>query len=43
MAYASKLKALYDAWLETLPQDRVMIVDEDEGFDLADVLRFLEE
>lgn len=43
MAYASKLKALYDAWLETLPQDRVLIVDEDEGVDIDAVLRFLED
>lgn len=43
MAYASKLKTLYDEWLENLPQDRVMIVDEDAGFDLDEVLRFLEE
>ena len=42
MAYAVKLKALYDAWLETLPKERVMIVDEDEGFDLDEVIRFLE-
>jgi len=40
--YAEKLKALYDAWLETLPPDRVMIVDEDEGVDLDEVLRFIE-
>ena len=43
IAYASKLKRLYDEWLQTLPQERVMIVDEDEGFDLDEVLRFLEE
>lgn len=42
MAYASKLKALYDEWLETLPKDRVLIVDEDEGVDMDAVLRFLE-
>lgn len=42
MAYASKLQALYDEWLETLPKDRVLIVDEDEGVDMDAVLRFLE-
>ena len=43
MAYASKQKALYDAWAETLPQDKVLVVDEDEGVDLEKIVRFLEE
>ena len=42
MAYASKQKALYDAWAETLPQDKVLVVDEDEGVDLEKIVRFLE-
>ena len=41
-AYAEKLKALYDEWLETLPKDRVLIVDEDEGVDLDAIIRFIE-
>jgi deoxyadenosine/deoxycytidine kinase len=43
MAYASKQKALYDAWAETLPQDKVLVVDEDEDVDLEKIVRFLEE
>ena len=43
MAYASKQKALYDAWAETLPQDKVLVVDEDEGVDLEKIVRFLED
>jgi deoxyadenosine/deoxycytidine kinase len=43
MAYASKQKALYDAWAKTLPQDKVLVVDEDEGVDLEKIVRFLEE
>ncbi len=42
MAYASKQKTLYDAWAETLPQDKVLVVDEDEGVDLDKIIRFLE-
>ena len=41
-AYAEKQKALYDAWVKTLPRDRVMIVNEDAGVDLEAILRFLE-
>ena len=41
-AYAEKLKALYDEWLDTLPQEKVLIVDEDEGVDLDAIVRFLE-
>lgn len=40
--YAEKLKALYDEWLETLPHDRVMIVDEDEGVNLDEIVAFIE-
>ena len=42
MAYATKQKALYDAWAETLPKDQVLIVDEDEGVDLERIIQFLE-
>ena len=41
-SYAEKLKALYDAWAETLPQDKVLVVDEDAGVDLEEILRFIE-
>lgn len=40
--YATKLKALYDQWLTTLPQDKVFIVDEDEGVDLEAIVKFIE-
>ena len=35
-------KALYDAWADSLPKEKVLIVDEDEGVDLDAVLRFIE-
>lgn len=41
-AYASKLSALYEEWLLTLPQDRVLIVDADKGVDIGEILRFIE-
>lgn len=41
-SYAEKLKALYDAWAENLPADKVLVVDEDAGVDLDAVLRFIE-
>ena len=41
VAYATKLSALYEEWLATLPPERVLIVDEDEGVDLDAVLRFI--
>ncbi len=39
--YIVRLKALYDAWAAGLPQERVLVVDEDEGVDLAAVMRFI--
>ena len=41
VAYATKLSALYEEWIATLPPERVLIVDEDEGVDLDAVLRFI--
>lgn len=41
-AYAEHQKRLYDAWAETLPKDKVLIVDEDEGVDLEKIIAFLE-
>ncbi len=41
--YARKLNALYEAWLETLPRERVLVVDEDQGVDVDAVLRFIRE
>ena len=35
-------KALYDAWADGLPKEKVLIVDEDAGVDLDAVLRFIE-
>ena len=42
-AYAEKQKALYDEWVTTLPQDKLMIVEAcEEGIDLDAVARFIE-
>ena len=41
-AYCEKQKRLYDAWAETLPKDRVMVVDMDREPDLDAILAFLE-
>lgn len=41
--YARKLNALYEVWLETLPPERVLVVEEDEGVDVDAVLRFIQE
>ncbi|MCI5956836.1 MAG: deoxynucleoside kinase [Clostridiales bacterium] len=40
--YARKLNELYEQWLETLPCERVLVVDEDRGVDIEAVLRFIE-
>ena len=42
-AYAEKQRQLYEEWVQTLPQDRLMIVDEDAGVDMEAILRFLED
>ena len=41
-AWVENQKALYDAWAESLPREKVLIVDEDEGVDLDTVLRFIQ-
>lgn len=41
-AYATKLSALYEEWLQTLPQDKVMIVDCDSGVDMDAIMEFIE-
>lgn len=41
-AYAEKQKQLYDAWVETLPPEKVLIVDADAGVDLDAILHFIE-
>ena len=41
-AYATKLSRLYEEWLKTLPQDKVLIVDADKGVDMEEILRFIE-
>ena len=41
-SYAEKLKALYDAWAESLPADKLLIVDEDKGVNMEEILRFIE-
>lgn len=40
-AYAEQQKVLYDAWAETLPPEKVLIVDADKGVDLDAILRFI--
>lgn len=41
-AYAEKQKRLYDEWVDTLPEDKVLVVDADIGIDLDKVARFIE-
>ena len=41
-AYAMHLSALYDQWLETLPKEKVLIVDADSGIDMEAIMRFIE-
>lgn len=40
-AYAEQQKALYDAWAESLPPEKVLIIDADNGVDLDAILRFI--
>lgn len=40
--YAERQKRLYDAWVESLPKDRVLIVDVENGVDLDEIARFIE-
>lgn len=42
-SYASHQKRLYDAWAETLPPEKTLVVDADHEIDLAPILRFIEE
>lgn len=43
LMYIVDLKKLYDEWLQTLPQDRTLIVNMDEGsYDLERIVAFLE-
>jgi len=39
--YAQKLFNLYEKWLLTLPAEKVLVVDEDQGVDLEAVLEFI--
>ena len=41
-AYAEKLRALYEEWIEELPREKLLIVDADSGVDLDEVARFIE-
>lgn len=41
-AYAQKQRQLYEQWILTLPQDKLLIVDEDAGVDMDTILRFIE-
>ena len=40
--YVYEVKKLYDAWFSTLPPEKTLVVNMDEGYDLADILRFIE-
>jgi len=40
--FAEKQKALYDAWAEELPKDKTLVIDMDQGYDLSDIIRFIE-
>lgn len=43
LMYVYELKALYDAWLETLPPEKTLVVDMDNGeYDLEEIICFLE-
>ncbi|MBQ8087102.1 MAG: deoxynucleoside kinase [Clostridia bacterium] len=41
-AYARRLSGLYEEWFETLPSQKRLIVDQDRGADLAQIVRFIE-
>ena len=41
-AYATHLSALYEQWLETLPKEKVLIVDADSDIDMEAIMRFIE-
>ena len=41
-AYAEKQRELYEAWVQTLPPEKLLIVDEDAGVDIDAILRFIE-
>ncbi len=42
MSYVRPLKKLYDEWAQTLPKERTLILNADEGYDTEDILRFME-
>ncbi len=41
--YAERQKRLYDAWADSLPRERVLIVDVENGVDIDEITRFIEE
>lgn len=41
-AYAERQKILYDAWAETLPKERVLVIDQDAETDIETIIRFIE-
>jgi len=41
-AFTEHQKALYDQWAAALPADKLLILDEDEGFDIQQVYDFIE-
>lgn len=42
MSYVRPLKKLYDEWAQALPKERTLILNADEGYDINDILRFME-
>lgn len=40
--YVFEVKRLYDAWQSKLPKEKTMVVDMDKGYDLEDILRYIE-
>ena len=41
--YVYEVKKLYDEWFSTLPPEKTLVVDMDKGYELEDILRYIEE
>lgn len=40
--YVYEVKKLYDDWCDTLPPEKTLVVDMDDGYKIEDILRFIE-
>lgn len=40
--YVFEVKRLYDEWQSKLPKEKTLVVDMDKGYDLEDILRYIE-